>query len=398
MRAMLAFLLGFLALLLVPAAAFVVEGPKEQAASAEAHLASAARWGVTSGAMITTGERGLGGGLEYAIHPSLCQMSFIDGANCEVRKAALRAALAEWASGHPAIGFVDVTDRVRPAYPRRSSDDRFAGAEIDFFATNRRQFRAFNDRAVNGYTVFYDTPVSTLALTNGTYARAPISQIEGADVHFNREACYYIDITQRRDACVHFPSLVLHEISHTLGIGHPEDRVHLNLDNDMVPGNEIPIDCRAPANGLRVNPNYDGASLAHGRDVQGPGRWRRGLTWDDVAARDALYPHCGIRRIERAAPNWGAFALGEDGSFGTARFSDTAARAEIEALSACQQGGVTCRLVSSFQGCFAFAMNTEGAFGHAQASRSDHARVDAVLSCTEAGAGCKVTTDFCAYD
>ena len=392
------FMISMVCLAAMPGAAFVVEGPKEPATSAETHLASAARWSVTSGAMIATGERGLGGGLEYAIHPSLCQMSFIDGASCAARKAALSAALDEWASGHPAIRFVDVTDRVRPAYPRRSSDDRFAGAEIDFFATNRRQFRAFNDRAVNGYTVFYDTPVSALALTNGTYASVPISRIEGADVHFNREACYYIDIAKRRDTCVHFPSLVLHEISHTLGIGHPEDRVHLNLDNDLTPGNEIPIDCRAPGRGLKVNPNYDGAALAHGLDVQGPGRWRRGLTWDDAAARDALYPHCGIQRIERANPNWGAFALGEDGSFGFARFSETADGAGRDALSACREGGVACRLVSTFQGCFAFAMNAEGAFGHAQASRSDHARVDAVLSCTEAGPDCKVTTDFCAYE
>ena len=296
------------------------------------------------------------------------------------------------------INFNDVSGQVQPQFPRRASDEIFSGAEIDFFGSSPRRFRIFNNRSINGYTVFYDTEQPSLVLTNGQIAPGPIGVIAGADVHFNAASCYYLDPAQARETCVHFPSLVLHEISHTLGIGHPEDRVGFNLDTDNVPGNEIAIDCRAPLNGLIVAPNYDGAAVAHGHDVHRPGRWRRGLSWDDVAARDALYPHCGIQRIERSPPRWGAFAFGDGGQFGEFKRAYTAEEAEAGALSSCTDQGGACRLVSSFQGCFAFSANPAGAIGHAIAARSDHARVDAVLSCSEAGSDCRVLRSFCAYE
>lgn len=392
------FLIGVVLGLALPAAGFVVEGPRKPAATAQAHLQQAARWGLSSGSFLTGGERGLGGGLEYAIDESICGMNFIDKADCAARTGAIRDALDQWASGHPDLVFTDVTGLIKPGYPRRATDNRLAGAEIDFFATNRRQFQAFSEPAVNGFTVFYDEDLPSMALTNGTLAQNPISRIDGADVHFNRAACYYIDVAQKRDTCVHFPSVVLHEISHALGIGHPEANVKFNLDSDNMPGNEIPIDCNAPTRGLKPTPDYDGAAVSHGRDVQGPGRWRRGLTWDDVAARDALYPNCAIERIDRAPASWGAFALAADGTTGLSRFAPSKEEAGADALAKCALAGGPCRIVSRFNGCFAFATNQQGAFGHAQASRSDYARVDAVLACSEAGESCRVAVDFCAYE
>lgn len=279
--------------------AFVVEGPRTLAETASLHLAQASRWASTEETFLETGTRGLGGGLEYAVDKSLCHMTFIDEADCESRKAAIQEALALWADGHPMLYFTDVSSDIEPRFPRRSSDDRLTGAEIDFFATNRRQFQPFSEPAVNGFTVFYDTELDGMRLTNGQMSTGPIGVIEGADIHFNRDACYYIDIEQKDEACVHFPSLVLHEMSHALGIGHPEDRAGLNLDTDDIPGNEIIINCKAPEEGLHVTPNYHRTAIAYGQNVQGPERWLHGLTWDDVAARDALYPHCDIERIER---------------------------------------------------------------------------------------------------
>lgn len=381
-----------------PAVGFVVEGPRRAASSALEHLTTAPRWSPTAGAMLTTGERGLGGGLEYVLDDSLCRMSFIDGTGCEARKAALRDALDQWASGHPAIHFVDVTGRIEPGFPLAAAPGSTQGAEIDFFGATPEEFPLFRNSALTGYTLFYERPQASLILTNGDQLRGPIGVIESADVRLNGALCYYLDAAAAVDSCVHFPSLVLHEVSHALGIGHPEEKVHFNLDSDRMPGNEIPIDCRAPANGLIVAPDYDGAAVAHGQDVQGPGRWRRGLTWDDVAARDALYPHCGIERIERAGRSWGAFALAADGRQGVSRFAATEAAAGEDALAKCSANGSTCRVVSQFTGCFAFAANASGAFGHANASRSDHARVDAVLACSEAGSDCRVEVDFCAYE
>ncbi|MCF6329176.1 MAG: peptidase M10A and M12B matrixin and adamalysin, partial [Henriciella sp.] len=62
--------------------AFVVEGPRGGGVDAKDHLERSPRWGLTSGSMVNTGERGLGGGLEFAIDASVCTMTFIDGADC----------------------------------------------------------------------------------------------------------------------------------------------------------------------------------------------------------------------------------------------------------------------------------------------------------------------------
>ncbi|MEM7660966.1 MAG: DUF4189 domain-containing protein [Pseudomonadota bacterium] len=399
MRALLLTLLLALSLgLRAPATAFVVEGPDGTAETAKDNLERAPRWPLSIGSFLESGERGLGGGLEYALDGSLCRLNFIDGATCDDARRAIQDALKVWSAGHPLIEFVDVTGRVTPDYPRRAQDNLTAGAEIDFFATSPRGFQAFSKPSINGYTVFYDEEHPSLVLTNGQIAPGPIGTITGADVHFNRSSCYYLDPSQGQTNCVHFPSLVLHEISHVLGIGHPEDRVGFNLDTDDQPGNEINIDCRAPLKGLKASANYDGASVAHGQDVHRPGRWLRGLSWDDVAARDALYPHCAIQRIERAEISWGAFVIGSGGVFGQSRLARSTEEAEATAQNACRESSTDCTTVSTFRDCFAFAANNNGAYGHAVSPRSDHARVDATLACSERGPDCRVITDFCAYD
>ena len=393
------FLVAILFALVLPAAAFVVEGPRKSGISALEHLSTAPRWAGTESAFLQTGERGLGGGLEYVVDDSICRMSFVDGASCAARKQAISDALDQWASGHPSIWFVDLTGQIEPSFPLAAAGVTQQGAEIDFFGSTAEEFPIFRNSQTTGYTVFYERPQASMKLTNGDVLTGPIGVIESADVRLNADRCYYMDTAQAVETCVHFPSLLLHEISHALGIGHPEEKVHLNLDTDQIPGNEIQIDCKAPANGLMVATEYDGAAVAHGQDVQGPGRWRRGLTWDDVAARDALYPNCDIERIERAIPRWGAFALAADGAIGVSQFARTSELAKEDALAKCTAvEGTVCRVVSSFNGCFAFATNKDGAFGHAQSSRSDHARVDAVIACSEAGDNCRVSVDFCAYE
>lgn len=379
--------------------AFVVEGPRQPAPDALSNIANAPRWTANTGSLLDTGERGLGGGVEYAVDPSVCAMRFLDGSDCGVVTAAIALALDEWASGHPAINFVDVTARRAPAFPLARFGDSAQGAEIDFFGSTGREFPPFFNTNTTGYTIFYERPKAEIQLTNGTSAQGP-AEIESADIRFNAARCFYIDTQKGRPDCVHFPSLVLHEVAHALGIGHPEERVGLNVDTDLDPANEMVIDCNAPLSGLKASPNYSGASIAIGRDVQGPGRWRRGLTWDDVAARDVLYPHCGIERIERFSEQWGAFAISSDGFEGRAQFEGRPDIAAGKAKARCEASSQRsqCHVVAEFQGCFAYAADGRGSAGHAKAQRSDHARVDAVLACADGGADCRVTADFCAFE
>ncbi|MEM9739864.1 MAG: DUF4189 domain-containing protein [Pseudomonadota bacterium] len=378
---------------------FAVEGPRGGGQTPIQHLEQAPRWPAGDGALTDTGERGLGGGLEYSVDPSVCEMHFIDGATCAGVHQSINDALEEWSSGHPSLWFTDISDQIKPAFPLAAFGQSGQGAEIDFFGSDALQFPPFRSPFLTGYTIFYERQDGPYRLTNGSVAKSE-SRIESADVRFNASRCFYIDVAFQTPDCVHFPSLVMHEVAHAIGIGHPEDHIAMNLDSDQDPSNEIPIDCRLPSRGLAPSIRYDGAATSLGRDVQGPGRWQRGLTWDDVAARDALYPDCAIERLERFSGAWGAFALAPNGQGGLTNNQSSADAAAKLSLTKCQAaGGDACRLVAAFDGCFAYAEGVSGGAGHARSPRSDHARVDAVLACAEnGGADCRVSQFLCAFD
>ncbi len=378
--------------------AFVTEGPRRGGTSPIDHLERSPRWALTSTSLVQSGERGLGGGLEYAIDDSICGLNFIDDSNCEIRKEIIAEAFAEWRSGHPALRFTDVSNAVIPAFPLAATRESGQGAEIDVFGATGEYFPPFLNPALTGYTIFYEGEPGALTLTNGSQLTSA-SAIQSADIRINAAKCFYIDTAQGRPNCVHFPSVILHEIGHALGLGHPDENLRYGLDTDRVAGNEIQIDCQAPSKGLVRSGNYNAASVMVGRDVQGPGRWRRGLSWGDVAARDALYPHCGIERVERFSPQWGAFAWSENQLEGWARFAPDPRQAENSAMAQCRAaGGMACAPVKSFDGCFAFAQASNGQTGFATANRSDEARINAVLACQETGNKCRVKVDFCAFE
>ncbi len=377
------------------AGGFVVQGPREGGRDAIDHLERAPRWGLSANSLVGSGERGLGGGIEYAIDASVCELRFIDGATCPQIRNGVRKALQAWGEGHPVLTFVDVSDQVVPSLPLGPGRQ---GAEIDVFGVGAARFAPFANSQLTGYTIFYERPQSALVLTNGQIAKGA-GRIESADIRLSAERCFYIDPEKGRPACVHFPSVVLHEAGHALGLGHPEEDAALNLDRDGEPGNALTIDCRNPAAGLLVSPRYDAASVLIGQDVQGPGRWLRGLSWDDVAGRDALYPHCAIEARARFGGRWGAYARAGNGREGLALSEADAGAADGQALARCAaDGGQDCRVIARFDDCFALAEAPGDVIGSARAGRSDHARVDAVLSCHERGGeGCRVRLQACAF-
>jgi len=391
--------------------AFVVEGPRRSTGDAIQNLAIAPRWAATDASLVETGQRGLGGGIEYVVDDSVCEaLEFVDGSDCPAIKAAIAQVGQAWADGHPALSFVDVTGTLEPDFPLAAMGRSGQGAEIDIYASTPTRFPPFQAPYVNGYTIFYAREAGEVALTNNTSSRLD-GAIQSADIRINTARCYYLRAEAGTADCIHFPSLLMHEYGHALGIAHPEERPLDNLDSDTTPGNEIVINCKNPTEGLIVSEQVEAAAVAIGQDVWGPGRWQRGLTWDDVAARDALYPHCEIVRRDRAGRVWGALALSDDGEgLGQSRRAETPKAAQEQALADCLLGAQTCNVVTTFDTCVALAEAPGGLRGWAAASVSTQARARAVLACQEAGDGgsfdragvdgaaCRVSTHFCAYE
>ncbi len=396
------------------AIAFVVEGPRKSTGNAIEDLKRASRWAMTSGSLVETGQRGLGGGLEYSVDSSVCTINFIDDTSCEDAKQVISQALGRWADGHPVLRFTDVSERISPAFPLAVLGETDQGAEIDFYASTAMEFPNFQNALMNGYTIFYDRPTDYVTLSNNERSTLVRDRIESADVRVNKERCYYVDETYElsRPDCVHFPTLIFHEIGHALGLGHPEEKPSLNIDSDDVPYNPMPINCNSSSEGLKVSRNVTGSAVMVRRNVHAPGLWRRGLNYDDVAGRDALYPHCGIEVKPRFSQLWGSFARSAMGEVGVSKGADTQEIAQQVALRDCSATGQQCGVVQVFNGCVAYAMAKEDVsiaqsafdaryWGIATAQDPVAARVNAIRKCNlERGIGnaCRVHTEFCAFD
>jgi hypothetical protein len=381
------------------APAFVVEGPDERPWDPVEDVDRAPRWTAGHLALVDGGPRGLGGGLEIAIDPSLCQdLTILDQPDCALVRAAVMEAARRWEEGHPVLRFTEVGDRIAPAPQADHPPGEGQGAEIDVFAASPNDFAPFRLPGVAAMTVYYFDIQQRPSLTNGQSALLSAGAMQAADIRLSTEACYYLDPNYRRFGCAHLPSIMMHEIGHVLGLDHPDERPDRNLDQDDQPGNVMHIPCMNPTQGLRHAPRIEGGATAIAQ-VWGDNAWSRGLTNDDVAARDALYPHCDIRVIDRGGPQrWGAFARGEHGATMTVigATSEQAARSELDAT--CALRGERCTTVAAFSECFAYAEGVGGAAAGATGAGVQEARDRALALCAESGGACRVREAFCAFE
>jgi hypothetical protein len=396
-------LAGLLAALVIggaTAGAFVLEGPMDRPWPAVEDVDRAARWDYNADPRAEGGAPGLGGGIEVSLDDSLCtELNFLDNPPCAAIKAAVMAAANRWGEGHPILRFVDVSDRIAVAPQGSFAASDGQGAEVDVFAASPAQFGPFRARGVAAMTVYYFDTERRPRLTNTFMADRSLGTLTAADVRLSTSACYYIDEADRRFGCAHFPSLMMHEFAHVIGVDHPDETPDRNLDTDDNPANAMPVNCEAPRQGLQVSLRFEPAATSVGQ-LWGANAWRRGLTFDDVAARDALYPHCGISLVERGTgERWGAFARSDDGAtlsvIGAASESD--ARARINA--ACARRGEPCATLAAFTACFAYAEGASGAGAGATGPAIPQAQARALAMCGQEGdQACRVREAFCAFE
>lgn len=276
-----------------PSYAFEIYSPETVAASGPAidRLDKALRWNNDPGSLAADGVRGLGGGIEYSVADSLCaqiqpQFLEIPPPSCAEISAMIHRGLNRWAEGHPNLRFTNVSDRYQPTVVQPESPipaREEVGAEVDIFSLSDLESPLLSGGALAvSHAGLRHAPAST--------SGAPVGGFTLTNVHIvlNSEACFFIEHDGGDITCNHFESLITHAAGHTLGLANLE---HTSFDTDIDPLNPVPISCHDPKVGLTVSPIYDAnAIMAPGMNPGFP--QKAGLTNDDVAGRDFLYPTC----------------------------------------------------------------------------------------------------------
>ena len=388
------------------AQAFVVDAPDGEASDPVADLIAAARWDANAESFVASGERGLGGGLEYAIDDSVCTaLRFADAPDCAAVKAQIGEAMARWSVGHPAIAFTDVTGVIQPETAPATQGWIGHGAEIDFFVASADELRAVHGEAVAADTRTYYLYDPAPRDPMGREQAGARGRLTAADVRFNTDVCFHLAVDADAPGCIHFGSVVMHEIAHVLGLDHPDEHAARNLDLNADPGDAMALGCAPLNTSLAPHPSTERYAVANGRWT-GAGYWTRGLTYDDYAGRDALYPHCDVETVAAAsggARRWAAFALSEGddaaaagAAFGWSRAAITQDEARRSAQSECARFASRCVVAAVFTDCFAMARDEAGAWGWAVRTDIAEAQQGAVANCARHGGTCRAPIAMCA--
>jgi hypothetical protein len=383
----------------LPANGFVVEAGHAPHLSPLEALKFAPRWSATRGSLVSTGERGLGGGLEIAIDPAICRdLDILDPIPCEGLSALILASANRWSEGHPYLRFVDVSRQVGVVIAHDGDRQAFGGlgAEIDISLAPASVLTGLHSANVAADARSFFERGAKVISAEGDVLFGVDARVTSADIRLNADMCFYLSAARADDGCMHLPSVIMHEISHVLGLDHPDERPERNLDTDFDPTTPVSLGCRGEAR-LVTSARINAQAVANGHWT-GPGYWQRGLTVDDVAGRDALYPHCARGPMPIGHPGavvrHGALALHRDGRVGIALGAEQKAAASRDALKQC---GADCQLVTEFSQCAAVFRDEGGGLHWSVREDRRSAEATARARCIDGHARyCQRVTSGCA--